>query len=145
LGIAGSNFAGSQSMMINPSNIVNSKLYMDINILSMNISFQNNYIYIPASDYSFGHLISEIDRNIKYYNENNNWMPRREMDFRETNYKNGKDINTFMNVTAFGPSATYSINDQAFGFYSSFRNYSSIKNLPNEIANFMYIDFDLTK
>ena len=37
LGIVSSNYAGSQGVMINPSSILNSKLYMDINLVSFNV------------------------------------------------------------------------------------------------------------
>lgn len=142
LGVIGSNFAGSQGVMINPSSIVNSKLFMDVNILSFDVSTQNNYLYIPKEDYSLGGLIKEIDRNIKFYNENGNWMDRDSMLFHESTFQHGKDIYSFFNATVMGPSAMYSINDQAFGFYSAFRNMGHVKGVPFEQANFAYWGFN---
>ncbi len=141
LGIIGSNFSGSQGIMINPSSIVNSKLFMDIHILSFDFSVQNNYLYIPKDDYSLGSLIKEIRRNIDYYNENDDWMPRDDMNFKEVIYPNGNFANIFVNATIMGPSVFYSKNDQAFGFYSSFRNNISEKGLPFDLANFLYKGF----
>jgi len=138
LGIIGSNFAGSQGIMINPSSIVNSKLYMDISLLSFEISAQNNFLYIPKEDYSLGGLIKEINRNIDYYNANDTWMPRDERNFNEAIYQHGNDVNTFASLTVLGPSAMYSINDQAFGFYSAFRNYNHARGIPSDFANFAY-------
>lgn len=142
LGIVGSNFAGSQGIMINPSSIINSKLYMDINLASFDFSAQNNYLYIPKDDYSLGSLTKEIRRNIDYYDEYNNWMPRDSMRFNEVVYQHGNKANLFMNATVMGPSAFYSKNDQAFGFYSSFRNNISERGLPFHLANFLYKGFD---
>ncbi|MEA3476985.1 MAG: hypothetical protein U9R60_02310, partial [Bacteroidota bacterium] len=45
-GIVSSNYAGSNSTMINPALLVNSKLYQDINILTGDLFFQNNAINI---------------------------------------------------------------------------------------------------
>ncbi len=142
LGIVGSNFAGSQGIMINPSSIVNSKLFMDINLLSFDLSIQNNFLYIPKEDYSFGGLIKEINRNIDYYNENDTWMPRDERNFNEAIYQQGNDVTSFANMTVIGPSAMYAKNDQAFGFYSSIRNYAHTREIPYDQASFAYWGFD---
>ncbi len=143
LGITSSNYAGSHGLMINPSHIVNSKLYMDINIFSIGISFQNNYIYIPGKDYSLGSFISEVKRNIDFYNENNHLMDRDDMNFKETTYTNGRYAKSFGSGEITGPSGFFAFNDQAFGFYSSFRNYGSVYNVPFAHANFLYYGYDL--
>lgn len=143
LGIIGSNFSGSQAIMMNPSSIVNSKLYMDVNLLSFDVSAQNNYIYISKDDYSFGGLIKEIKRNVDYTNEYGFSMPRDSMRYNETSYQHGNNINFNANSTVMGPSAMYAINDHAFGFYSAFRNYAHARNIPFEQANFVYLGFNL--
>jgi hypothetical protein len=51
LGIVNSNYAGSVGSIINPSSIVNSKLFMDINLVTADIFAQNNYLYIYGEDY----------------------------------------------------------------------------------------------
>ena len=58
-GIAVSNYAGSNGSMINPSSIVNSKLYMDINILAADVFVDNNYVYIHGKDFSLGKYLTK--------------------------------------------------------------------------------------
>ncbi len=57
-GITMSNFGGSTAAVLNPSSIANSKLYLDINIVTANAFFNNNYAYIHNEDYSLFKYIS---------------------------------------------------------------------------------------
>ena len=52
LGIVNSNYAGSNGAMINPSSIVNSKLFMDINLISGNVFVQSNFLHMDSEDYN---------------------------------------------------------------------------------------------
>ena len=48
LGVINSNYSGIYSIANNPSGMVTSKLYLDFNLLGVQASFRNNYIYINA-------------------------------------------------------------------------------------------------
>src|SRR5512145_2837317 len=50
-GISMSNFAGSSGAMLNPSSILASKLYMDVNLVTADLFIHNNYAYIHNEDY----------------------------------------------------------------------------------------------
>ena len=141
LGIINSNYAGSQSVMVNPSNIVNSRLYLDVNIFAFNLNFQNNYLAIPAKDYSFGSMIRTIGDNVEY-SKNNKWPSLKDAGFGFGFYDGDNDVRANFNVMFNGPSAMYSINDQAFGFYSSSRNYLTANHFPRELATFAYQGFN---
>src|SRR5689334_572121 len=52
-GIANSNYAGTNGISLNPSSMVSSRLKLDVNILTLGSSFDNNYIYEPKSELKF--------------------------------------------------------------------------------------------
>jgi Family of unknown function (DUF5723) len=53
LGIQNSNYAGIQGALLNPSSIADSKLKWDVNILSWDVSFANNFLVAPKSSLNF--------------------------------------------------------------------------------------------
>jgi hypothetical protein len=53
LGIWNSNYAGIGGALLNPSSIADSKLKWDLNILSGNTVFANNFLYAPKSELAF--------------------------------------------------------------------------------------------
>jgi len=53
LGIRNSNYAGIQGSLLNPSAIAGSKLEWDVNLLSANVDFANNFLYAPKSAVPF--------------------------------------------------------------------------------------------
>ncbi len=57
LGVTLGNYSGVSSIMVNPAMIANTKYYLDINLVSADVFFRNNFAYIPASDASIYSLI----------------------------------------------------------------------------------------
>jgi hypothetical protein len=53
LGIRNSNYAGIQGALLNPSSIADSKLKWDVNVLSVDEVFDNNFLYAPRSSLNF--------------------------------------------------------------------------------------------
>ena len=53
LGIWNSNYAGIGGAMLNPSSIADSRLKWDVNVLSVNTVFANNFLYAPKHDLAF--------------------------------------------------------------------------------------------
>jgi hypothetical protein len=68
LGVWNSNYAGIQGALLNPSSIADSKLKWDLNILSGNAVFANNFLFAPKSAVPFfgvGRIIKgSIDENL---------------------------------------------------------------------------------
>ena len=65
-GVVNSNYAGINSSLINPANLLHSKLYLDINIVTADFFFENNALYIHKGDYKpFAFLRS--DDNLPEY------------------------------------------------------------------------------
>jgi hypothetical protein len=59
LGIISSNYSGVNAIHINPASMANSKLCMDINVMTVNPTFQNNYLYFNQEDYNASALFKK--------------------------------------------------------------------------------------
>ena len=128
LGIVNSNYAGSVGSIINPSSIVNSKLYMDINLVTADIFAQNNYLYIHGEDYKLFQFLKR-DPEFPMYGENNQAFDH---------YLNEKLKYGFSNVRIIGPSAMVVKGNHAFALTTGVRTMVSLNRIPYEIANFAY-------
>ncbi len=128
LGIVNSNFAGSNGAMINPSSIVNSKLFMDINLISGDIFVQNNFLYIHAEDYHTGDYLQK-DPVFPKYGKYNQSFDR---------YRDEKMRYAYSNIRLNGPSTMVINNDHAFALHTTARTIISVDRMPFEIANFSY-------
>lgn len=134
LGIVNSNYAGIYSISNNPSNMLTSKLYMDYNLLGLQSSFYNNYMYLDAQDA----LAFLFKRTLPIYYTN---------EYEERNFKiNNSNENKygFLNTRMEGPGAMIVNHKHAFGFTTSFRTNSWFYDIPPDIATFLYeaIDYD---
>jgi hypothetical protein len=132
-GVVNSNFSGSNGVLLNPSSIVTSKLYMDINLVTADIFVDNNYAYIHGEDYSL----------TKYLTKNPEWPKYGpdEMAFDHyTNKMPAKDA--YINVFAKGPSFMLSRGRHAIALTTGVRYLTSVTDVPYHIANFGYYGLD---
>lgn len=130
-GVIMGNYAGVNSIFINPAFMIDTKIYLDINFISADAFFQNNYLYIPKEDYNFFNF---FDKNHKYKEYGNNaWF----VDM----YRNTDPKEIFSQQRINGPSIMYSSNDFAFAFYNSARVINSVENLPINLATLIYEGF----
>src|ERR1700756_2888350 len=53
LGAVSSNYAGMTALLVNPSSMVDSRVKFDINLLTIGVSVDNDYLYIPKNNLSF--------------------------------------------------------------------------------------------
>ncbi|MBK6643971.1 MAG: hypothetical protein IPG39_23475 [Bacteroidetes bacterium] len=53
LGIRGSNYSGLQGLGINPASIHTSRLDIDINLFTIGVTAENDFIYIPKDKLKF--------------------------------------------------------------------------------------------
>jgi hypothetical protein len=131
-GVITGNYAGVNSVFINPALMIDSKVYLDINFISADVFFQNNYLYLPKEDFGFFNLFKK-DYTFKKYG-NKDWIL--EM------YRNSNSKEIFSQQRINGPSIMYSSNDFAFAFYNSARVITSIENLPINLATLIYEGFE---
>ena len=129
LGIVNSNYSGVNSTLINPASMLNSKLFFDFNIASVDIFAQNNYTYLSKKDYKFSRFFKlnptfpkhEPDNEINYY------------DINSTDSKNA-----YINIRTIGPSAMFIFYNHAFSIHTSLRTIVQAKNIPYNIACLLY-------
>lgn len=132
LGIVNSNFAGVLGPQINPSSMVSSKLFHDVNVLSLDFFFQNNYLYIPKEDYRFLNYLSSNSEQPTYGQDEMLFARRPDWDHKRKQIDQSFRIN--------GPSVMLAQGHHAFSFFSSFRSMTSVWRLPYHLANFIYED-----
>lgn len=134
-GLTASNFAGSTGAILNPASIANSKLYMDINLITANAFFENNYGYIHKEDYSLIKMIGP-DHEFPEYGPD-------EMPFDHFTDKKNKFV--YASELLRGPSMMLAYGRHAFAFHTGARVLTSIYRLPYHIANFGYYGLDYTQ
>lgn len=125
-GLTNSNFAGSNAVLINPANMVLSKIYFDVHLFTAGAFVQNNLVYIPANDYKIMDFLNS-SKDLPTYPPNNNNF---------TYYKNALDKYAFNSERIIGPSAMMLYGDHAFSFQTSVRTALSATNIPYEIGVF---------
>lgn len=125
-GFVHSNYAGITGSLINPTAILNSKLFLDIQPLGLHINVDNNYIYLSKAEYKFSRFLTPGAKFPEHGEDNRVYY-----DQFTTKLKDA-----FGEVRVFGPSAMFSLKDKAFGFATSFRSVVSGDNIPYEIAKF---------
>lgn len=120
LGIANSNYAGTTGMPLNPSSMVDSKAWLDINIVGADAFLWNNYLFMSKEDFRFIRDVS---------NPQNMPSPR----FRT----NGKEKHGVINLRVDGPSFTLSQGKNAFGFHTAGRTFVSFEDIMEPSAQFI--------
>jgi len=130
LGIVNSNFAGVNSLPINPGDMVNSKLYLDINLITASLFFENNYLYIHKEDYKF----------LEFFKKNPDLPSYGEDGMLFDHYWDNDDKDIFVSMRLIGPSVMIVNRDNAIALSTSVRSATSIWKLPYDIANFAFED-----
>jgi len=135
VGITTSNYAGSTGVLLNPSSIVTSKLYMDINIVTADLFFENNYAFIHAEDYSLFKFLTPNPEFPKYGPD--------DMPFDHFKGKNDKYF--YSSELIKGPSFMLAYGRHAFALHTGARALTSAYGIPYEIPNFGYYGLDYTE
>lgn len=135
LGISTSNYSGTNGIQFNPSYAAQSLLKWDINLITMDIFVDNNYIYMPQSNLfkfintasTYGTLTTEGYRT----NENENSVLKR--------YKknNRKYVNE--NLTLRLPAIMISGKKSGFGLHLAVRSAVSVNRLHYSMAEVGYL------
>lgn len=131
-GITMSNYAGSTGALINPSSILASKVYMDVNVAAADVFFENNYAYIYKEDYSLFNYLTKSPEFPKYGPD--------EMPF--VHYTGEKNKYIYSSELLKGPSFMLAYGRHAFAFHTGARVLASANAIPYDIANFCYYGMD---
>lgn len=131
-GYVHSNYSGITGAQINPTAIVNSKLYFDFNIIGLHINADNDFVYLSKDEYKFNRFLSTSAEFPKHGEDNRIFYDHFTEDPK----------NAFTQVKILGPSFMYTKNDKAIGVSTSIRNIVSGDQLPYEITKFGIEGFD---
>ncbi len=128
LGLRSSNYAGIQSIGINPSLMVDSRLKWDINILTVGASLENDYLFIPKNKLDFfglGNIVRQIDK--KGYKD----------DYDAT------DNNLYFSASIMGPSLMFPVTRKhSVALFTQWRTAISSNGVIPEAAKYGFEGFE---
>lgn len=125
--------SGISGARINPAFIADSRNWLDVNIFTLDVFEENNFLYIPSDEYYVGKLFQQTP----------NWRDYEGKPFLDFYEKNRK-WDLFTQVYAQLPSAMINLGDHGFGIQFNFRQHANLMNVDNPISKFMVegIDFE---
>lgn len=117
LGISASNYSPTNTVLINPSSIIDSKAYIDINLVGLGVYAHNNLVYLPKDGFNF---FSQV--------KNPTQVPDIAFRTDRKKYKALSDVNVH------GPSFTFAAGNHAFGLYTGVRTVVDARGLPGQTS-----------
>lgn len=135
LGVRNSNYAGVQGALLNPSAIADSKLTWDVNVLSVNTLFANNFLYAPKSAvplFGFRRIIKgAIDEDL--------------FDTHFDPQNPNKQYNVTLSTEVLGPSFFMTVaKKHEIGLTIAARGYANVQNITGNLAENAF-DYFLNK
>lgn len=112
LGIAGSTRSPVNTMLINPSTIVDSRAFIDINLAGASIFVRNDFAYLNGKSFSLAMFdtMTTVPMN-----------------------KGKGPYSVYADVMIHGPSATFAIKQHAFGLHTAARVAADVRGIPDNI------------
>ena len=127
------NYAGVNSLQLNPAALHNSKVYLDIQLVGMDLFVQNNYLNISSSEY----------RLSNFFKAGYQWPTHTEeysVEERLFYHTDNTQLKTaFVQSRINGPGAMLLWGRHAFALTTSIRSMVSLRNVPYELANFAWL------
>ena len=130
-GYNSSNYSGITGIYENPANIADSRYMVDINLLSADFSFNNNYI---AYSTDFFALNNNPLQDTAYKNA---FQLFRNKHFFEKPWTSMKQTRFYQSLNAQGPAFMFNVGKNAFAVTSGLRQYLHIDNLDPRTADFI--------
>ncbi len=133
LGATLGNYAGVSSIELNPSALQNSKTYLDIQLVGLDVLVQNNALYMSKTDYRFLNFFKggyQVPMHAEGYGTEQRFLYA----YRTTN-----DKSAFVNLRIDGPGAMLIWGRHAFALSTDYRNVASLHNVPYDVVNFSYL------
>ena len=133
LGTSLGNYSGINGIQLNPSALLNSKSYIDIQLLGAVVFLDNNALYISRKDYGFTRFFTPGYR-----------LPSHKESFGTGDrylylYNTTRSKNAFQNLRITGPGAMLIWKHHGFAISTSLRSVVSLKHIPYEVVNFSYL------
>ena len=120
-GIANSNFAGNMGVDLNPAAIAFMPYDYEINIVSGDVMFQNDYLYMKPGSFPMGRIM-------KGETKQGNW----------SDHYDAPDKNAYGNLLLKGPAAVYRNGKVAYGAHMSMRGMFSARDVNTHLAKFLF-------
>ncbi len=133
LGATPGNYAGVNSIQLNPSGLLNSKTYLDVELFGLDVFVQNNALYMSNSQYSLSNFF-KAGYQLPTHSEGYGTEQRVLYSYRTT-----RDKNAFVNLRINGPGAMLIWGRHAFALSTGFRTVISMHNVPYDVLNFSYL------
>jgi hypothetical protein len=133
LGAVLGNYAGVNSVQLNPSALHNSKTYFEFELVGADVFIQNNYLYIARKDYRFGHFFQS---GYQWPTHAEQYGTEERMFYSASDKRLKK---AFQSLRLDGPSLMLIWGKHAFALTTALRSVTSAHNLPFDVANFAYL------
>ncbi len=145
LGLQSSNYAGVLGAFSNPANIVDSRFVVDVALVGLHTTIDNNYIGVKRSALKYTGNLGNSN-TIKFPDSWNNNDPTSPNYFKN-NFNlvnNGKDKSIYITNRIVLPSFMISLNRKnAIAFNWSVRNYANVDGISQQMADLAYGEFNI--
>lgn len=127
-GLSVSNFSGINGVHFNPTASVNSKVYLDVNLLTAGISAENNFLFYHNQDFRFLNLVKRTPM-----------LPSAEVRGEGLDYTTKHEkVSGLYQSEIIGPSFSMHIGRHAFGLFSRGLVNTDFNNIPNDLAVLLF-------
>ena len=127
------NYAGVNSLQLNPAALHNSRVYLDIQLIGMDLFAQNNYLYISSSEYRFSNFFKA---GYQWPTHTEEYSVEEQLLYH---YNNTRLKTAFVQSRINGPGGMLLWGRHAFALTTSVRSLVSLRNVPYELANFAWL------
>jgi len=125
-GFVNSNYSGITGSLINPTSILTSKLFLDINVIGLHLNVENNDIFLAGNEFKFSRFLTPGATYPEHGEDNRIYYDNFNSDLKSA----------YSQIRVMGPSAMYATGGQAFGFTTGYRTLLSGNDIPFEMAKF---------
>lgn len=136
-GFNSSNYSGVTGIYENPANIADSRYLLDINLVSADFNFNNNYIAFNTQ------LLSINNNPIADSSYNNAFQNFRSDFFQEKPWKETQQSRIYQSLNVQGPSFLFNIGKNAFAITSGVRQYFHLDNVDPRTADFILGELEM--
>lgn len=134
LGLTLGNYSGTAGLMLNPAGMTTNKVFLDINLTTVDFFVRNNFVYLPKDDFTIWDAFKK-DYTFPTYGDDNKSL---------IYYKNQNLKNATINVRVLGPSVMLQVGDHAFAITTGVRYFITGSRIPWDIAELGYNGLEYT-
>jgi hypothetical protein len=131
-GVINSTYSGINSLNINPANIADSRLYIDIQVFSGHFHAQNDFIYFDKAKHSLNSFAQNPPSSLDSIRNIFDCFDRYDK------------INGYINMRINGPGIMFSFGKHGIAFSNSLRFLASTRNAPTNIAKLGFFGLNNT-